>query len=63
MRFFTLSHDDFILTKNDDFILSGISFHAGGYDSPDSFAQLDGKIKQFEGATSGNRLWVFMPIS
>ena len=39
--------------------LSRISFHAGGYDSPESFEALDAKMKEFEGGGSagGNRLF------
>jgi glucose-6-phosphate 1-dehydrogenase len=37
--------------------LSRISFHAGGYDSEESFAGLDARLKGFEGDVAGNRLY------
>lgn len=43
------------LLKKDFYKL--IQFHAGGYDSPDSFKELDGKIKAFDGDKPGNRLF------
>jgi len=34
-----------------------ISFHAGGYDAPESYAELDTKMKKYEAGKSGNRLY------
>jgi glucose-6-phosphate 1-dehydrogenase len=36
---------------------SRISFHAGGYDSPDAFAELHTKLSAYESSSPGNRLF------
>ena len=39
--------------------MARISFHAGAYDSPDSFRELANKLTTLEGGKPGNRLFYF----